>query len=419
MRARVARLVATFASAVAVALAGACAPQATPQDRCAEVKRQLVTCVGNVADRLDCSQMTDTDIDRLSAATTSTSCALLEDALPIDGDPQSATCRLMNVGCIGSVTPAPTRGATKYPIVLVNGIDSSPLFRYSDRIVRMMKDVGGHKVFLATLPAYETPQTRAPLLLQRILDVRRQTGAAKVNLVCHSLGGLDCRYLVSPAGLVADTGVDAASSVASITTVATAHRGTRVADVLLDLTPDGDRGKIVNDFASLVGDWFSDKALREDAHLRDAIRALTTSQAASFNAEIVDAASVYYQSWAGYSRPLGQSTPEHDARLRELCAPVDKEDGDGLPGFGTADYMALPLVPFADVIGKEDPRTTMPNDGLTGVASTRWGKFRGCVPADHMEQLGQRSIPDVNVRTGFDVARFYANVAGDLRARGF
>jgi triacylglycerol lipase len=402
----------------AAALAPACAPQTTPQDRCAEVKRQLVTCVGNVADRLDCSQMTDVDIDRLSAATTTTSCALLEDALPIDGDPQSATCRLMDVGCIGPVTPAPAIGAAKYPIVLVNGIDSSPLFRYSDRIVRTMAGAG-HKVFLATLPAYETPQVRAPLLLQRILDVRKQTGAGKVNLVCHSLGGLDCRYLVSPGGLLADTGVEAASNVASITTVATAHRGTRVADVLLDLTPDADHARVVDDFAALVGDWFSDKALAEDPHLRDAIRALSTAQAASFNAEVTDAAGITYQSWAGYSRPFGQTTAEHDARLRELCAPTDAADGDGLPGFGASDYMALPLVPFADVIGKEDPSTTMPNDGLAGVASARWGKFRGCVPADHMEQLGQRSIPDVNVRTGFDVARFYANIAGDLRARGF
>ncbi len=314
MRATLA-LVTLFAAAV---VAPACAPQATSQDRCGEMKRQLSVCVGNVVERLDCTRMTDDDIDRLSAATTTTSCALLQDALPIDGDPQSATCRLMDVGCIGAVTPAATFGAAKYPIVLVNGIDSSPLFRYSDRIVKTMSNAGGHKVFLATLPAYETPQVRAPLLLQRIVDVRRQTGASKVNLVCHSLGGLDCRYLVSPGGLVADTGVEAATHVASITTVATAHRGTRVADVLLDVVPDGDRGRIVNDFASLVGDWFSDKALKEDAHLRDAIRALTTSQAAAFNAEIVDAAGIYYQSWAGYSRPFGQSTPDHDARLREL-----------------------------------------------------------------------------------------------------
>lgn len=403
-----------------VLLAGAghaaCAAPSTAQDRCAQVKHQLAACVGNVAERLDCHAMTDTDIDRLSSATVSTSCALLEDALPIDGDPRSATCRLMDVGCVRATTPAPTPGATKFPILLVNGIDSSPLFRYSPRIVKAMTDAG-HAVFLATLPAYETPQVRAPLLLQRIAQVRRLTGAPKVNLVCHSLGGLDCRYLTSPAGLAADTGA-AVSSVASVTTVATAHRGTRVADVLLDLAPDGRRGAIVNDFASLVGDWFSDQALASDPRVRDAIRALTTAQAAAFNAAITDAPGVYYQSFAGFSRPFGQSSPALDARVRELCAPTDAADGDGMPGFGATDYMALPLAPFADVIAKEDPDGAMPSDGLASIASARWGSFRGCVPADHIEQLGQRSIPDVNVRTGFDVARFYANVAGDLRARG-
>ena len=35
-------------------------------------------------------------------------------------------------------------------------------------------------------------------------EVRAETHAAKVNLVCHSLGGLDCRYVASPAGLVWD-----------------------------------------------------------------------------------------------------------------------------------------------------------------------------------------------------------------------
>ena len=59
-----------------------------------------------------------------------------------------------------------------------------------------------------------------------------------------------------------------------------------------------------------------------------------------------------------------------------------------------------------------------PNDGLTAVASARWGRFRGCVPADHMEQLGQYDLPDVNVRTGFDVAWFYAAVAADLAEQG-
>ena len=81
--------------------------------------------------------------------------------------------------------------------------------------------------------------------------------------------------------------------------------------------------------------------------------------------------------------------------------------------------MALALVPFADVVGKRDgDRPSLPNDGLATVASAKWGTFRGCIPADHIEQLGQHSLPDVNVRTGFDIARFYTNVAGDLAEQG-
>jgi triacylglycerol lipase len=82
--------------------------------------------------------------------------------------------------------------------------------------------------------------------------------------------------------------------------------------------------------------------------------------------------------------------------------------------------MALVLVPTSDVAGRmKDGGEVEPNDGLTPVRSARWGNFRGCVPADHMEQLGARNLPDVNVRNGFDVARFYANVAQELSEMGF
>ena len=47
-----------------------------------------------------------------------------------------------------------------------------------------------------------------------------------------------------------------------------------------------------------------------------------------------------------------------------------------------------------------------------------WGNFRGCIPVDHAEQLGQRDLPDANVRNGFDIAYFYADVAADLARRG-
>jgi triacylglycerol lipase len=400
-----------------LAAAPSCKDASGRAEKCGELQDELSRCTGSSFGRLDCSAVSEGDIDRLSSLTHGGSCAVIAGALPGDGDLLSATCRVLGVGCVESTTPAPELSPTRYPILLVNGIDTSPLFRWSERIVDTMHLAGGHDVHLATLTPYEPPRVRAPELWKRIEEVRHETGAAKVNLICHSLGGLDCRYLVSPNGLALDLGVDPATVVASITTVGTAPRGTRVADVALGLTPDADSARVVNDLASVLGDWFGSEALENDAELRDALRALSVANAPAFNDEITDAEGIYYQSWAGYSRPFGMANATHDALLRELCA---TEADDGLPGFSKHDYMALVLVPFVDIAGRmTDGGDVEPNDGLTPVRSARWGKFRGCIPADHMEQLGARNIPDVNVRSGFDVARFYTNVAQDLAERGF
>lgn len=395
------------AGALALAAATSCTDARTEQrDRCTKINEQLSTCAGTGSPPLDCSTVSDADVDRIDALTGNGMCSVIASTLPLDGDPKSATCRLFGVGCVAALTPAPEPGRTTYPIVLVNGIDTSPLFRYSERITKVMKDAG-YDVHLATLTPYEPPRIRAPELYTRIQEIRKQTGAAKVNLVCHSLGGLDCRYLVSQNGAHWEIGVSAeaiASQVASITTIGTAHRGTKVADRILDTTPSPNAGEpsAIDSFAALAGDWFSASAIQNDAHLRDALAALSVANAPAFNDEIVDASGVLYQSWAGVSRPRGVSSPAIDRRIEEECgAPIARHD-----------WMALPLVPFVDTFGEE------PSDGLTTVASAKWGEFRGCIPADHMEQLGQRNLPDANVENGFDVARFYAGVAKDLADRG-
>jgi triacylglycerol lipase len=415
------RALVVTAALAALASVLACENPGSEADQCAEIKHALASCVGDVAERLDCRQTSAVDLARLGAVAQGPGCNLLASSLPLDGDPLSATCRMLGVGCVAPVTPAPVRHATRYPVVLVNGIDNSPLFRWSDRIVRTLREAGGHRVFLATLPAWEPPVRRAPDLAKRIDAILAETGAKKVNLVCHSLGGFDCRYLASPRGLAADLGraPDAFSAkVASITTVGTAHRGTPVADVLLGLAPGGDRGKLVDDFAGLVSDAFSAEAIDRDVNVREALRALSVTAARAFDAEIADAPGVYAQSYAGVSRPFGEASAEHDARLAELCR--TSEGQDGLADFRRHDYLPLTLLPIADVAGSaRDGAPAEPNDGLVPVASTHWGVFRGCVAADHMEQLGQKNLPDVNVRTGFDVARFYAGVASDLAERGF
>lgn len=419
-RAALARGAAAAATAVAsvAALAPAgCAPERDVARRCEALRAELDACFGTRLNGVDCAATAEADVARLEALTRGLSCATLAGAAPIDGDPASASCRLLGVGCAAPAGEAPARRPARYPVVLVNGIDSSPLFRYSERVVRALVDGGGHQVFLASLPPYRPPTARTPALWARVQDVLARAGAEKVNLVCHSLGGLDCRYLVSPGGFGPEAGVDpdaVAARVASVTTVGTAHRGTRVADLALGLVPDGDRAETLDDLVTLVADAFGERKLRDETELADALSALTTDRALVFNRDVPDAAGVYYQSWAGFSRPFGRATGELAALADELCRP---DEGGPAPA-AAIDYLALPLVPFADRLD-EPGAPPSPNDGFVAVASAKWGNFRGCVPADHMEQLGQRNLPDVNVRNGFDVARFYAAVAADLAARGF
>jgi triacylglycerol lipase len=396
-----------------VGLLGCTSAEQVRRDRCASLNDDLAQCLGTEVARLDCTAASEGDISRLQGAVDGLGCGIVAAALPLDGDPRAAACRAVGVGCVASTTPAPERTPARYPVVLVNGLDASPLFRYSDRIVRTMREAGGHAVFLATLPPYEPPHVRAPLLWRRVKEILVATGAEKVNLVCHSLGGLDCRYLASPGGLRWDLPDEASAmsrAIASVTTIGTAHRGTRVADVALGLATDHARDETIARLAAIAGDWFSPRTIDEDKHVRDALVALSEANAAAFNLDTPDDPAVLYQSWAGVSRPFGVAPPGHDERMVELC------DAPGTPRFLRHDHMALPLSAFVDVIGGEGDAE--PSDGFVRVDSAKWGAFRGCIPADHMEQLGQKNLPDANVQTGFDVARFYANVAGDLARRG-
>jgi triacylglycerol lipase len=400
--------------ALPLVLLAACQPAGpSPCDR---LKKDLSNCLGTSAARLDCSTVADADVERLESLIEGSSCEEIVSAIPLDGELASATCRAFGVGCVAPVSPAPVAAPTRYPLVLVNGIDTSPLFRYEPRIIDVLTNEGAQTVYLATLTPWEPPTRRAPELWSRVQEVLKATGAQKVNLICHSLGGLDCRYLVSPNGLALDSGDASISSVvASITTVGTAHRGTRIADVMLGELPDQKRGQVIDDFASLAGDWFSDNAIREDADVSAALHALSTDQAAAFNLEIVDAPGVYYQSFAGFSRPFAESNAALDARAAAECTP--DEPSNAVASSHAVDAMTLVLAPFDQVVGTEGD-VLQPHDGLVTVASAKWGNFRGCIPADHMEQLGQRNLPDVNVLTGVDVASFYAAVAADLAGRG-
>src|SRR4029077_17462145 len=73
-------------------------------------------------------------------------------------------------------------------------------------------------------------EERGEQLLQQIEFIAASTGAGKVNLIGHSEGGLDSRYVMAVRP----------DLIASLTTVATPHLGADLADFLADnLTPGG------------------------------------------------------------------------------------------------------------------------------------------------------------------------------------
>jgi triacylglycerol lipase len=290
----------------------------------------------------------------------------------------------------------PSGRATRHPIVLTHGFDASPTNRWGFNGVSQALRQDGHTVIVATVPPYDSPAVRA-MHLARYVDQALATGrTGKVNILAHSMGGLDSRELISVLGY--------GDRVASLTTISSPHRGTRVADVALRLMP-GSADDAINALASAWGRTYSTVA--QDSHLRDAMSALAESNAARFNAAHPNDTRVYYQSWAGVSSFGG------------IPGPFDESACEGrlLRTGRRADTMDATLVPMAALTahGAE----LLPNDGMATVASAKWGNFRGCIPADHLDEVGQVADRGQDRRTGFDHLRFYRTVAFDLAARGY
>lgn len=115
-------------------------------------------------------------------------------------------------------------GPTRHPIVLVHGFagfDSIRLGRERHdyfRGIRKRLEELGHVVEVVRLPPLAGVENRA----RRLADQVRALGSTRVNLVAHSMGGLDARYAITKLGL--------ADCVASLTTVGTPHRGTPIAN---------------------------------------------------------------------------------------------------------------------------------------------------------------------------------------------
>ncbi|MCG8591179.1 MAG: triacylglycerol lipase [Proteobacteria bacterium] len=226
--------------------------------------------------------------------------------------------------------------ATQYPIVLSHG-----LFGFDSILgvldywfqVETALAAEGAEVFVTQVPPINASGERGAELLAQVEEIIAITGADKVNLVGHSQGGQDVRFVAAARP----------DLVASVTAVGGVHFGAPMADLLADgpLPPvlDALLGPVLESvFELLTGE-------ANPADLEAAIESLTTEGSAAFNAvapaglpavecgegpavEIIDGHPVRFYSWGGTA--VATNFADIIDPILVLTALAADDDNDGL-----------------------------------------------------------------------------------------
>ena len=213
------------------------------------------------------------------------------------------------------------------------------------------------------------------------IDALVASGAARrVNLIGHSQGGLDARYVAAA--------LDPERRVRSVTTIGSPHRGAAVADVAFGVADASALGGAIVDaavdqLAALYGDRGDQDSLAQ-------LEQLTTESSAAFNDAILDRPDIPYASWAGHTCQL----------IDVLC--IAAWDGEVVTPALSATHAVTALL-------QGD------NDGLVSVESSKWGTYLGALPADHLDEVGL--FPGTQA-PGFDAAAFFQQEVERLAAAG-
>lgn len=318
-----------------------------------------------------------------------------------------------------AIGPEPAGAACKYPIVLEHGFMGSsyddPAGKGSVWAFHRVKEAlerDGHFVFPSSVEPFNSVAVRAQSLAKNIraardaCRARAGCDASKVHLLAHSMGGLDAREYIrlrkDDAALASDP------AVFSVTTISTPHRGSNIADFgvkALDLLkasqPLNDTYQsTVNTLFSLFGWTFTDKDLAFRTNVRDALVDLSEANSDAFNRAHPDDPSVRYATWVGVSGDADDESECEWGRFGSYRGYRERRDWKS------------PLMTAAGLVTGSGDR---PNDGMATLKSAKWdeSKFQGCIPADHLDEVGQGKEA-ADRWTGFDHVRFYRNVAFGL-----
>ncbi|KFY05382.1 hypothetical protein O988_00033 [Pseudogymnoascus sp. VKM F-3808] len=261
----------------------------------------------------------------------------------------------------------------KYPIVLAHGLmgfdklkfagDLIPGVEYWRGIVEAL-EANGVEVITASVPPSASIEERALKLGQ---DIARKANGRSVNIIAHSMGGLDARYMISR---LKPENVE----VLSLTTVATPHRGSAFADFMFDEIGPGNLPTLYKIFEGVgLG--------------TGAFSQLTTKfMINEFNPKTPDKPGVQYFSYGADVHPSFWSAFKQPHKV------VEKLEG--------------------------------PNDGLVSVGSSKWGTYKGTlVDVSHLDLINWSAIRAFMSKINggkrrFNAIAFYLDIADMLAKEG-
>ncbi|HYE58707.1 MAG TPA: lipase, partial [Rhodothermales bacterium] len=242
--------------------------------------------------------------------------------------------------------PQPPLIRLRHPVVLMHGFGLLAGIKRHGHLHQEAMWLRGHGVwaYAPNVVPYQTVAVRSAMWEQRLHRVLVETGAQKLHLIAHSMGGLDARYLISVLGYH--------THVATLTTISTPHHGASLAQIALEAPT------LLLDPAVGFTNWLGSSAFESGfSNVVDSLHELTPAAITErFNPAAPDHPGVVYRSYAGRAG-RGTNVP-----------------------ISPALYLQNALIHAREGI----------NDGIVATDSARWGSFEGYVDADHAAQVGLR-----------------------------
>ena len=267
--------------------------------------------------------------------------------------------------------------STKYPILMVHGMGARDRKRlsYWGRIPKALISKGA-RLYFGGQDSNGSVEENALVVKQSLIRALEETGAEKVNIIAHSKGGLEARYLITSMGM--------ADKVASLTTISTPHNGSAAMDFFMNIPEP-----LMKLGCRIADIWFrmlGDK--KPDTY--SCLESFTTARAREFNLQNPDNIHVFYQSYAFVMKHW----------YSDLA-------------------MVVPYLIVRIFDGK--------NDGLLSPKAVKWANFRGVytgagmrgVSHCHQVDLYRHRLPvDIDGKV-MDIIDFYAKIADGLRKMGY